>query len=803
MALSQSDSANALAARPLVVALVAVEPSGDLQAGALAEEIRRQLPGVVLVGIGGEHMAAAGVQLWMETQGLGTIGPGEVLARLPFILRSYWQVRGLLLAERPDLTILIDSPALNMRLAGVMQKRGLNCVYYFPPSAWTNNAARLRQIHARVRAVFCAFSLNAERYRRLDLPVYFFGHPIADMPELKLTYAQARQQLGVQGPVLAVLPGSREQEVNNLMPVFAETLQRLKVRFPELTVLIPCATAAMRRRIEAMVPSLAYVHLFDGSSRLVLTAADAALTASGTASLEAAAIGVPMVICYRFGPIDAFIGRFLVSVGLLRLEHVGLPSLIVNRRIVPELLQEQVTADNLTPMMSDLLADTPVRRQMLADLAEVKASLGQAGVVPQLAAAACKLVQESRVAALTEKIDIIITTNSPGELHSWVKGTAAKLRQQHPGLRLVLALVPCPYASGAEARVACQISELDIVLKPRQTLHLLLRGSVPGVYQPSRRGVAVYLGGDHWHAAALAKRLHYPAVGYAVRGSAFLRSFTAIGAMSQTVTEKLQADGFTNVVTVGNLSTDGVVEQVKALRSQLCPEHPLTLGLFPGSRTLHLRAALGVFLRVTQLVAEQLPQVHFLMAVSPFVTDEGLANALAKPLQVGLPTASGQVVGEAIVLDNGLRVELVRNKPYEAMARIDAALTIPGTNTGELAVCGMPMVVCLSAEAPIPRGGLGGVVDLLPWCILLKRYLRMRSYQRHGFAAQPNRLAKRMIVPEVIVKDDLKVFVEPIVSLLSSESERKAMANELRREMDDGQGASERMAKLILEQVKG
>jgi lipid A disaccharide synthetase len=389
---------------------------------------------------------------------------------------------------------------------------------------------------------------------------------------------------------------------------------------------------------------------------------------------------------------------------------------------------------------------------------------------------------------------VVLTTNSPGELHSWVRGTVKELKRRRPDLRVIVALVPCPYASGAEARVAAGIPGVDQVLRPLQTVRLAL-GIPDRTSRLEGRGVVVFMGGEPWHALLLARALRWPAVAYAVRAGRLARYFARVGALDPGIEKTLRSQGVVRVQTVGNLVLDGV---------DLPPDlHPLphrpALGLFPGSRGLHLRAALAVFLRTAELVRQQVPDLQCLLAVSPFVRREDVIHALEHPLPLGLPTARGSLEGDRLSTDGGLEVEVLWGKPYEVMARMDVALTIPGTNTGEMACVGRPMVVGLSASAPIPRGGLGGVLDMLPILPMLKRSLRHKTYRRLVFVAQPNRLAGRALVPEAVVQRDLEALVRPLVELLEDPEGRRRLGLELQRIMGGGRGASERMAELILE----
>lgn len=395
-----------MAVSPLKIAFVAAEPSGDWQAGALAKAIQASGMAVQMCGVGGSCMQEAGVEVWLNSQDVSCIGPGDALGRLPYFYSSYFKLQSLLKRMRPDLTIMLDSPALNMRLAKFLRRQSLTSLYYIPPSAWTTNPKRLRSIHSRVDGVVCIFKPNADRYRSLGLEVGYFGHPIVDMYRSdEQSPEEARQELGTGKAVLAVLPGSRNQEVDNLLPRFTALAEKFLQSHSEAEAVIPCATEPLYKRIKQFIGQKhPRFRIVQGHTRQVLRVARAALTASGSATLEAAMCGVPMAICYRFGFINWLIGRFLLFSGLLKCPHFGLPNLMAERRICPEFLQDEVREDLLLPVLHELWEDTPRRTQMIADLQEVRLGLGEPGVLRQVAQTALAMAQGQTLAKALERL---------------------------------------------------------------------------------------------------------------------------------------------------------------------------------------------------------------------------------------------------------------------------------------------------------------------------------------------------------------------------------------------------------------
>lgn len=365
-------------------ALLAAEPSGDIQAAALAKEILKLDPKATFIGIGGQALKAAGADLIVDTSAWATIGPFEVFIKLPKIILSYWRLKSALASRNPIITVMIDSPALFMRLAKWTLKRGLKTVYYFPPSAWTDSSRRARSIATRVNGVVCAFERQYRTYRRAEIPAQFFGHPLVDVVQRR-DRLQALQSLGLPpGRYLAMMPGSRLQEVRLMTPIYLEAAKLLKTRFPELTFLLPAASQPAYCRLQQLLEG-SDIMLFNGQAQQILSVSEAAIVTSGSATLEAAYLGCPFILAYRFNPFDAKLARILMRLGLMKVPRFGLPNLILNEDIIPELLQEEVTPSRLYAEIVELLEGGKKRQKLLKDLGRVREKLGTPPVVPKVA----------------------------------------------------------------------------------------------------------------------------------------------------------------------------------------------------------------------------------------------------------------------------------------------------------------------------------------------------------------------------------------------------------------------------------
>lgn len=373
---------------PQTIAITAAEPSGDLQGAALARALRRRNPEIRLLGVGCGRMREAGVEMIAESALWSTIGPSEAFGRLPALILAYCRLRDELVRARPDLTVVIDAPAIHMRLAGHLRRKGLRTLYYFPPSAWSPNPHRARQIHRRVDAVVPAFRFNARVYEKAGLPAAFFGHPMVDLFTPPLAADQARERLGLPaGRYVALLPGSRTQEVRLLLPLLMEAARRLRKRHPDLRFLLPTATEAIERRIRGLLgPSPEWLTICSGQAREAMAASRVVLMASGSASLEAALLGVPVVLFYRLAPFDHGLVRVLRALGLFTMTRFTLPNLVLDEDVLPELFQDEVSAERLEREALPLLEEGPERRRLLAHFERLRRELGEPGVVPRVAA---------------------------------------------------------------------------------------------------------------------------------------------------------------------------------------------------------------------------------------------------------------------------------------------------------------------------------------------------------------------------------------------------------------------------------
>jgi lipid-A-disaccharide synthase len=335
--------------RPLTIGLVAGESSGDNLGAALIRAIRSVAPEARFVGVGGPAMQAEGCEAWAESSELAVMGLFEVLHHLPRLLRLRRAVRVRMRAAKPDVFVGIDAPEFNLNLAPALHAAGIRTVQYVSPQVWAWRRGRARRMARFLDVVLCLLPFERAVYEEVGLRAVFVGHPLADQLPLAPDSASARSELGLpaEAPVVAVLPGSRVGEVSRLAADFAGAIAWLAGRRPGIRFVAPLADIRTRALFEQALLQHAPgidVQLVDGRARTVLTAANVALVASGTATLETLLCKRPMVVAYRLGDLTAFALRGL---GLLKAEYFAQPNLLAGRRVVPELAQGDVTPERL------------------------------------------------------------------------------------------------------------------------------------------------------------------------------------------------------------------------------------------------------------------------------------------------------------------------------------------------------------------------------------------------------------------------------------------------------------------------
>lgn len=336
----------------LRIALVAGEASGDILGSGLMRAIKARRPDAQFIGVGGPLMEAEGMTSYFPMERLSVMGLVEVLGRLKELVARRKLLIQTLIDEKPDVFIGIDAPDFTLNIELKLRQAGIKTVHYVSPSVWAWRQKRVLKIREGCDLMLTLLPFEARFYEEKGVPVRFVGHPLADTIALETDRQTARAELGLgDGPVVALMPGSRGGEVGRLGALFFDTAERLLAQRPNLRFVLPCASPQRRAQIEQLLQGRDLpLTLLDGRSHVALAACDAVLIASGTATLEALLYKRPMVVAYRLAPLTYWILKRMV-----KSPYVSLPNLLAQRLLVPELLQDAATADALAQTLLPLI----------------------------------------------------------------------------------------------------------------------------------------------------------------------------------------------------------------------------------------------------------------------------------------------------------------------------------------------------------------------------------------------------------------------------------------------------------------
>ena len=359
------------------------EASGDTHGASVAKALLEKYPEAQLFGMGGDLMKQAGVDIIYDIQQLGFIGIVEILKHLPtfFKLRSF--LKEAMLREKPDVLVCIDYPGFNMKLAKVAKELHIPVVYYIAPTIWAWNKGRGKDIAKTVTKVASIFPFEAEAYREFGVNVEFVGNPLVDIVHPTMSYESALAHFGADTTSrnILLMPGSRKQEVEGLLPTMLAAAERLYENHKDLKFFLPRAHTIPKEDIDRILQAYSVpVTVTEGYNYDLMQICTACIAASGTATLETALMNVPTVLIYKVASVPYGIGKLLVKI-----DHIGLPNIMAKRRIIPELLQGDVTPENVERELANILDHEVVYTQMKADLAQVKIELGAPGAVQRVA----------------------------------------------------------------------------------------------------------------------------------------------------------------------------------------------------------------------------------------------------------------------------------------------------------------------------------------------------------------------------------------------------------------------------------
>lgn len=370
--------------------IIAGEISGDLHAARLLTAIRKHCPDVECSGIGGEALRQAGMDLTVNCQEMAVMGIIEVLRRYMPLRRVFYDLLGRIKSDPPDAVIFVDYPGFNLRMAKQLVSVNTRKIYYICPQVWAWNTSRVQLMARVLDRLIAIFPFEPDVFKDTGLPVDYVGHPLVAETQVVLEAPPEALSWG-DTPGIAILPGSRSQEISRILPVMARAAGIVDQESPGTKFILAAASGSAaheaRRILSEEVSGSPEIDIVTGRTRVILKQARAAWVASGTATLEAALMECPMVIAYRMAPLTYMMGRMLV-----RVDHIGMVNIIAGRRLCPEFVQNEASANALATAIKPLLDETETRTATISGLKEVRAALGEPGAEERAAEIVCREV---------------------------------------------------------------------------------------------------------------------------------------------------------------------------------------------------------------------------------------------------------------------------------------------------------------------------------------------------------------------------------------------------------------------------
>ena len=377
--------------KPLIIAFSAGESSGDRHAAEMFLEIKNHRPDIKGMGMGGSKMKLADIDIRYDSSAIGVIGVIEVIKHYAEIRRALNAMKQLLLTERPDLLVCVDYKEFNFKLARFAKQNGIKVLFYVSPQVWAWRPGRVKKYGAAIDMMAVIFPFEEPYYEAEGVPVRYVGHPSVD----KVHPQHSKEEdLGLFGlakasPVVGLLPGSRKNEIERMLPVMLAAARQLQAEFPDIRFLLPQADSIPDGLLADPLKAVPLpISVIKHKPYDVIQCCDAIMTTSGTASLEIALLGIPMVITYRLSPLTYWLGRLLVKT-----PYIGLPNIILGKPAIKELIQQEASAENLAAEISKILTDEAYANQICQDLLLAKKQLGEGGGSKKMAMLALEMLR--------------------------------------------------------------------------------------------------------------------------------------------------------------------------------------------------------------------------------------------------------------------------------------------------------------------------------------------------------------------------------------------------------------------------
>ena len=379
--------------KPYRVLFSAGESSGDHHAANMFLELKKHQPDIQGFGMGGAKMAQAGINIRYDSGAIGVIGVVEVIKHYGEIRRALKLMQKLAANERPDLLVCVDYKEFNLKLARYAKQCGIKVLFYVGPQVWAWRPGRVKTYGRATDMMAVIFPFEPPYYEAEQVPVRYVGHPSVDKVQPQYSKAEDLTQfyLDATQPIVGLLPGSRANEISRLLPVMLKAAEQLQAQFPTMQFLLPQADSISDDLLQSYLSqSNLAITVVKHQPYDVIQCCDVVMTTSGTATLEIALLGVPMVITYKLSPFTYYLGRLLVNIAF-----IGLPNIVFGQAIVKELIQHEATPENLVKELSLILTDPAYAEQMRNNLQQVKQQLGQGGGSKNMAALAMEMLQAS------------------------------------------------------------------------------------------------------------------------------------------------------------------------------------------------------------------------------------------------------------------------------------------------------------------------------------------------------------------------------------------------------------------------
>ena len=391
LAMCPQDTCHHQSPSMLRIMIIAGEASGELHGAGVVEALKRRHSDSDIFGIGGDRMKAAGCELLYHIEQFAFMGLVEVLRHLPFVRRAMQRLEQVFQTRRPDVLVLIDYPDFNLRLARIARRYDIPILYYISPQVWAWRAGRIHTIVKLVDRMAVVFPFEVSLYEQAGGQVEFVGHPLLEVLEAKYDKDTFCQQVGLdpQQPVIGLLPGSRRQEVTSLLPVMLNTLSAVQQRLQHVQGVIGLAPTIRPETISPMLNGHTSVATVENMTYDVMKHADLLLVTSGTATLESACFGTPLIVLYKMARLSWWIARRLVTI-----PNIGLVNVVAGRRIAPEFLQDAAHPDRLVPEVVNLLQDPERLKGMRKELQDVRTKLGAPGASDRVADLALDMAKD-------------------------------------------------------------------------------------------------------------------------------------------------------------------------------------------------------------------------------------------------------------------------------------------------------------------------------------------------------------------------------------------------------------------------